>query len=538
MNEPFLYLKKIGIDTHQHAVVFMRKDNHVCRAEGFNSMNRVRVCLKNEKDQEGQKDQKGQEDQSIIATLITVSDDFLSHQEAGLSDFAWQLLNAQDGQKAHFSHAPAVESMSYVRGKLYGEPFTDEAAKCIVHDIKSGNYSDVQLAAFVAACADDRLDLQETIAITRAMVESGQRFDWSPKDSQNVDLKAKTAKYVLDKHCVGGLPGNRTTPIVTAIIAANGLVMPKTSSRAITSPAGTADTMETMTNVSLSFEHMRSVVATEGACLAWGGSVSLSPTDDIVIRVERALDLDSEGQLVASVISKKVAAGSNKVLIDVPVGPTAKVRTHRAAKKLCHHLSATGAAMGIEVVTHTSDGTQPVGRGIGPALEAHDVLAVLRNEPDAPIDLRNRSLQLAAELLQMAELTDEFDRPITQLAACYQLAERTLNSMAAYDKFLAICEAQGGFKEPGVAEFQHEICAEKNGIVTFINNRFIARLASLAGAPNAPLAGLTIHVRLGDKVEVGQPLMTLHSMARGELEYALSFYQDHPEALNIDKEIL
>ena len=314
MNDYFLYLRPIGIDTHQHAVVFMRKDCHVCRAEGFNSMNRVRICL-------GEK--------SIIATLITVSDDFLSHEEAGLSDSAWQMLGAEEGQRARFSHAPAVDSLSFVRGKLYGQEFSDEAAKAIVNDIKSGNYSDVQLAAFVAACADDRLNLKETIGITRAMVDSGQRFDWG-------------ADLVLDKHCVGGLPGNRTTPIVTAIIAANGLTMPKTSSRAITSPAGTADTMETMTTVALSFDHMREVVTEQGACLAWGGSVSLSPTDDIVIRVERALDLDSEGQLVASVISKKVAAGSNKVLIDIPVGPTAKVRTHAAAQKLGHHSNRHG----------------------------------------------------------------------------------------------------------------------------------------------------------------------------------------------------
>jgi len=510
MNDYFLYLRPIGIDTHQHAAVFMRKDCHVCRAEGFNSMNRVRICLG---------------DKSIIATLITVSDDFLSHEEAGLSDFAWQMLGAEEGQRARFSHAPAVDSLSYVRGKLYGQEFSEEAAKAIVHDIKSGNYSDVQLAAFVAACADDRLNLDETIAITRAMVESGQRFDWG-------------SELVLDKHCVGGLPGNRTTPIVTAIIAANGLTMPKTSSRAITSPAGTADTMETMTPVALSFDHMREVVTEQGACLAWGGSVSLSPTDDIVIRVERALDLDSEGQLVASVISKKVAAGSNKVLIDIPVGPTAKVRTHAAAQKLSHHLIATGEAMGLQVATHISDGSQPVGVGIGPALEARDVLAVLRNEAGAPMDLRKRSLELAGRLLQMANLKDEDGNELTQLEQCYQQAEETLNSLDAYDKFMAICEAQGGFSEPEEAQFKHVIRAGRTGIITFINNRFIARLASLAGAPNAKLAGLEMHVRLGDKVEEGTPLMTLHAEAAGELEYALAFYQDHPEALNIDKEII
>lgn len=505
MSENFLYLTKVGIDTYQQAVVFMRKDCHVCRAEGFNAMTRVKVCI---------------EKKSITATLITVSENLLSHQQAGLSDIAWSMLGAQEGDVAQFSHAPAVDSMSYVRGKLYGEPFTAISTEKIVRDINRGHYSDVQLAAFVAACADDHLTIEETIHLTKAMVNSGQRFVWQQD-------------RVMDKHCVGGLPGNRTTPIVTAIIAANGLVMPKTSSRAITSPAGTADTMETMTPVTLSFNKMRSVVEQHGACLAWGGSVSLSPIDDIIIRIERALDLDSEGQLVASVISKKVAAGSTHVLIDIPVGPSAKVRTHLAADKLSHHLIETGKALGLHLETLITDGNQPVGRGIGPALEAHDVLAVLRNQKNAPYDLIERSLQLAARLLSMAgiEGLNEFD-------ACYLRAQKTLNSGQAYDKFIEICQAQGGFSEPGYADFNHTLRAEETGIVSYFNNRFIAKLASLSGAPNAPLAGIKMHVRLGDKVEEGQALLTLYAQAQGELEYALQFYHSHPEAIQIDKEIL
>jgi thymidine phosphorylase len=511
MADNFLYLTKIGIDTYQHAVVFMRKDCHVCRAEGFNAMTRVRVCT----------DKK-----SITATLITVSEDFLSHQQAGLSDSAWQMLGAEEGDVVQFSHAPAVDSMSYVRGKLYGETLTDQSANAIVQDIKKGNYSDVQLAAFVAACADDRLSLVETIALTRAMVDSGERFHWSQK-------------RVLDKHCVGGLPGNRTTPIVTAIIAANGLTMPKTSSRAITSPAGTADTMETMTPVTLSFEHMQTVVEQQGACLAWGGSVSLSPIDDIVIRIERALDLDSEGQLVASVISKKVAAGSSHVLIDIPVGPSAKVRTHGAADKLSHHLIETGAALGLHVETIITDGNQPVGRGIGPSLEAHDVLAVLRNEKNAPQDLIERSLTLSARLLKMA-VRDDSEQSLDKRPDdfYYELAQKTLESGQAYEKFLTICQAQGGFKEPGVAPYKQTLFAREKGIVSYFNNRFIAKFASLAGAPNAALAGLEMHVRLGDKIEEGQALLTLHAQAQGELDYALEFYNSHPEAIQINKEVL
>lgn len=499
----FLYLTRLGIDTHQEPVVYMRENCHVCRAEGFTAQGRVLVSVNG---------------RSAICTLDVVTGDFLSHQKAGLSETAWRLLHPEEGDRATFRHAPPVESMSHVRGKLYGKAITDDAAHAIIKDIGEGHYSDIQLSAYVAACAANNLSVEETINITRAMVDAGQRFDWG-KDT-----------IVLDKHCVGGLPGNRTTPIVVAIVAANGLMMPKTSSRAITSPAGTADTMETLAPVTLSFERMRQVVEQEGACLAWGGSVSLSPTDDIIIRVERALDLDSEGQLVASVISKKVAAGSTHVLIDIPVGPTAKVRSPELAVHLSEALVATGEALGLKVQTVISDGNQPVGRGIGPALEARDVLAVLQGEAAAPQDLRDRALKLAAALLELGGACEHREG--------LELATNTLDSGAAWKKFQAVCEAQGGLRKPPESKFRHVIKASRAGVVAVINNRVVSRLASLAGAPNAPSAGLELHVTLGDLVEPGQPLMTLHSEAAGELAYALDFHDAHPDILRIEEEVV
>jgi thymidine phosphorylase len=499
----FLYLTRLGIDTHQEPVVYMREDCHVCRSEGFDAQGRVQISCA---------------DRSIIATLNMVKGDLLSHQKAGLSEAAWRLLSASEGDKAVFRHAPPVESMSHVRGKLYGKTLSAEGARQIIGDIHRGQYSDIQLSAYVTACAANNLSIEETIHITRAMVNTGRRFDWGD------------GHIIVDKHCVGGLPGNRTTPIVVAIVAANGLVMPKTSSRAITSPAGTADTMETLTQVNLGFDRMREVVEKEGACLAWGGSVALSPTDDVIIRVERALDLDSEGQLVASVISKKVAAGSTHVLIDIPVGPTAKVRSLELAERLASALTQTGEALGLKVNIVFSDGSQPVGFGIGPALEARDVLAVLQNERTAPQDLRQRALTLAAAMLEMGEACAAQEG--------LALATETLVSGRAWQKFQAICVAQGGLRKPPQAAHTHTIVAERRGIVALLNNRVISRLASLAGAPNAPAAGLYMHVRLGDVVEVGQALMSIHAEALGELEYALDFYNSHKQALIIEEEVV
>jgi len=500
VNNNFLYLRRLGIDTYQEPVVYIRDDCDICRAEGFSSQNRVQIDLG---------------ERHIIATVHMVSSDWLHHDEAGLSEAAWNLLGAQERERARLSHPAPVESMSYVRGKLYGNRFNHETAHAIIGDIRDGQYSDIQLAAYVAACADQRLDTGETIAITRAMVESGQRFDWD-------------RAVVLDKHCVGGLPGNRTTPIVVAIVTAAGLLMPKTSSRAITSPAGTADTMETLAPVNLSFEHMRRVVEQEGGCIAWGGSVSLSPTDDIVIRVERALDLDSEGQLVASVISKKVAAGATHVLIDIPVGPTAKVRQEDMAQRLGAQLIATGAALGLTVQVQCSDGTQPVGFGIGPALEARDVLRVLRRDSAAPQDLRTRALALAGSLLEMGGSA--------ATGAGLAQATQLLDSGAAWQKFRAICNAQGGMREPPLSRYQHPVVADRAGIVAHLNMRSLAKAAKLAGAPADKAAGIEMHVRLGEQVERGRPLFTMHADTRGELHYALDFLKAHPETLRVEIE--
>lgn len=493
---------RLGIDTYEEPVVYVRADSAVCRAEGFNARSRVRVSCR---------------ERAIIATLNTLHNGVVASGEAGLSEAAWNLLQPAPEDRLWLSHPRPVESMSDVRGKLYGHSLDAAAAQRIVRDIREGRYSDIELAAYVAACSGSRLDIDEIIVLTRAMVDVGARLDWAQP-------------LVMDKHCVGGLPGNRTTPIVVPIVAAAGLLMPKTSSRAITSPAGTADTMETLAPVDLSLTAMRRVVEQEGGCVVWGGSVSLSPVDDTVIRVERALDLDSEGQLVASVISKKVAAGSSRVLIDMPVGPTAKVRNEAMAERLTGHLLATGRALGIKLKVHISNGSQPVGHGIGPALEARDILAVLQGQPGAPADLRQRALALAGDLLEFGERVGAGEG--------YQLARSILDSGRAWDKFQAICEAQGGLREPPVARHSHTVVAERHGLVAHMNTRCIAKLAKLAGAPADAAAGLYLQVRLGDRVEPGETLFMVHAESRGALRYALDFLAAHPETVSVEESLI
>lgn len=489
----------MGVFSQGELLVFMRRDCFVCRSEGLAP--RSRVLLRSPKGE-------------VIATLLQVSKGLLRANEAGLSDTAWAALGVSDGDPVTVSHPRPVGSTGALRRRLFGSRLGQADFESVVGDIARGRYSEVEVTAFVTACSTLPLDEAEVRFLTGAMVDAGERLSW-PRGP------------ILDKHSVGGLPGNRTSPIVVAVVAACGLTIPKTSSRAITSPAGTADVMGVLTEVDLDIARMRQVVEREGGCLAWGGSVRLSPADDILIRVERALDIDPEGQLVASILSKKIAAGADQVVIDMPVGPTAKVRDEETAARLHARLEAVAAGFGLDVQVVASDASQPVGRGIGPALEARDVLSVLSNPAAAPQDLLDKSCMLAGVLLETSGLSSPGAGAIDALA--------TITDGRAWRKFQAICQAQGGLREPPVAQQQRPLCASSEGWISSIDNRRLGRLAKLAGAPDHAAAGIEMQVRLGDRVQAGQPLCTLHAGSEGELVYALDYAAANPDIIGVAK---
>lgn len=494
-----LTTRRLKLETQQEPIVLMHFDCPIARSEGFLARAQVELHA-------GGK--------TALATLYQVSDTIVGVHEIGLSEAVWRRLGVEDGTPVTVRHPQPLQSMSDVRSKVYGHRLGAGELHSIIQDIVAERYSDVQLAAFVTAFSSQAADVDEMVALTRAMVDVGERLSWP-------------GALIIDKHCVGGLPANRTTPLVVAIAASAGLTIPKTSSRAITSPAGTADAMETMAPVDLDTAAMRRVVEREGGCIVWGGSVRLSPADDILIRVERALDIDNASQLVASVLSKKIAAGSTHVVIDIPVGPTAKVRSDSAAEQLATHVEQVGAQLGLHVRPIRTDGRQPVGRGIGPALEARDVLAVLRGDADAPADLRDRAILLGGALLELGGVA----KPGTGS----ELAGSIVADGRALKKFEAICEAQGGIRRPPVAKLNDVVTATMTGRVSAINNRLVAKIAKLAGAPAAKAAGVEMHAKLGDRVANGQPLITVHAQSPGEMEYALAFARANTDAIEIDE---
>ncbi|MGA8854274.1 MAG: thymidine phosphorylase family protein [Christiangramia sp.] len=492
-----LKYKHLGIFTEHANVVFLKNDSYICISEGFEALTRVLVSSKTT---------------SIVASLNVVTSNILLKDEIGLSDTAAKKLDLSEGDNLTVSHLETIDSLDYLRAKIFNHKLDYAAYQNIITDIVKGNYSNIHLSAFITACAGDRIDITEIADLTKAMIASGIQLKWNKE-------------IVLDKHCIGGLPGNRTTPIIVSIITAFGLTMPKTSSRAITSSAGTADTMEVLTDVSLSPYEIKKVVEKEGGCFVWGDAARLSPADDILIKVEKSLDIDSEGQLIASVLSKKAAAGATHVIIDMPIGETAKVQSRKKAELIKSHIKIVGKEIGLTTEVLITDGSQPIGKGIGPVLEAIDVLKILRNEPDASEDLKERSILLAGTLLELSGKVV----PGNGIKTAIDL----LDSGKAYKKFKAICIAQGRFTEPKIAPFCHEVHSENKGTLIRIDNRKIAKLAKLSGAPENKASGILLNVHLGDTVEKGQLLYTIYAEAKGELKYALNYLKVHKDIMTV-----
>ncbi len=485
-----LKIRRVGIDTWRENVVYMHRDCPVVRAAGFQALSKVEVHANG---------------QLILAVLNVVSDErIVSACELGVSEDAFRRLGVEDGHSASIAHAEPARSIGALHRKISGERLGKEELASIVRDIADARYSKIELAAFVVATNQYELDREEVVHLTEAMIDVGRRLDWQREVGHGL---------VVDKHCIGGIPGNRTSMLVVPIVAAHGMLCPKTSSRAITSPSGTADTMEVLARVELPFERMVQIVRDTRACLAWGGTADLSPADDILISVERPLSIDSPGQMVASILSKKIAAGSTHLVLDIPVGPSAKVRSIAEAQRLKKLFEYVSKHLRLQLDVVLSDGRQPIGHGIGPVLEARDVMQVLQGDPAAPQDLRQKALRLAGRMI-------EFD-PDVRGGEGFQIARDILDSGRALAQMNAIIDAQGRRVDvPAAGALQAEILASEDGVVVAMDNLRIARIARLAGAPQVPAAGLDLLKRLGDSVVKGEPLYRIHAQYEADLQFA------------------
>ncbi len=482
-----LSVRRIGIDTYRENVAYLHRNCAIYRAEGFQALSKIQVHAADGK--------------LILATLNVVDDEnIVTPGQLGLSEQAFEQLGVEKSTLVGVGHAERAASMDAVRRKIAGERLEENEYREIIVDIAGSRYTKIEIAAYVVATKQNELDRDEVLYLTRAMVASGQRIEWNEP-------------RVVDKHCIGGIPGNRTSMLVVPIVAAHGLLFPKTSSRAITSPAGTADTMEVWCNVQVPIDQLKAIVRRHRGCLVWGGNAGLSPADDILISVQRPLGIDSIGQMVASILSKKLAAGSTHLLIDIPIGPSAKVRSMQNAQALRKIFEYVGDHTGLHVEVVVTDGRQPIGRGIGPVLEARDVMQVLQCDADAPQDLREKSLQLAGRIL-------EFD-PDVRGGRGYTLARDILDSGRALKKMNEIVDAQGRCTEPpALGERFFDVTSPADGVVVAMDNLRLARVARYAGAPMDKGAGVDLFHKIGDRVSKGDALYRVYSQYPADENFA------------------
>jgi AMP phosphorylase len=440
-----------------------------------------------------------------IQARVDVASNFIKKGEIALTDDILAYLLAKPGEHIEVTLMPSPRSSPFITKKMNGGRLSKKEIRAIIDDVINNALSEAEISEFIVGVYRNGMNDEETVGLTEAMCMTGERLHWR-------------AKVIADKHCIGGIAGNRTTPIVVSICAAAGLVMPKTSSRAITSAAGTADVIETVSSVDFSAAELQRIVQKTGACLAWGGSLGLAPADDKLIRIERTLRLDPDSQLIASILSKKIAAGSTHVLIDIPYGEGAKV-TKQRAQTLKENFLKVGKRFGLTMRVLLTDGSQPIGDGIGPVLEMIDALKVLHNR-EPPRDLQKKSLRLAGEIIELVG--------VRRKGEGIKLAREMLFSGAAAKKFEEIVNAQGrknSSLEPG--HLKRKIAANKTGRIIHIDNEKINRLATVLGCPTDKGAGIYLYKHVGDSVKKGEPAMTLYAHSQERLHEGVRNLEEH-----------
>lgn len=449
--------------------------------------------------------------------IVDVSSEMVALNEVGLFRDVLELLGLKGGEEVSVSLVPRPESVKFIKKKLDGIELKEKEIMEIVQGIHENVLDDVEISAFVSGVYVHGFTFNETVAMTKAILNVGKQ------------LKLKKG-LVADKHSIGGING-RATMLVVPIVAANGLMMPKTSSRAITSPAGTADSMEVLAPVNLRLGEIKKITEKIGAVISWGGSVDLAPVDDKIIKVEYPLGIDPQGQVIASVMSKKASVSAKYLVIDLPLGPEMKVKSEEEARDMALKFIELGKAFGMQVIAVVTDGSQPSGKAFGPALEAKYVMQIL--EGKFFDNLAEKSCLIAGALLEETGKAAK--------GKGYDLARETLESGKALKKMLEIIKAQGGkvtkSDDVHLGKFVEEIRAQKNGTISYFNIKLLRETAKIAGCPGDKRAGILLAVPKGQRVRKGDLILTLYGETKEKVEMAKKFAEENP-AYEMEKVIL
>ncbi len=407
------------------------------------------------------------------------------------------------------SSSEHISAISAIRKKLLGKKLNYKEIFSLMDELAHQKLGPVLTTYFVAAGFKEGFSNQELYYLTRAMAETGTKLHFRG--------------IVADKHSTGGLAGTRTTMILVPIIAAAGYKIPKNSSRAITTPAGTADTMEVLAPVTFSPSQIEKIVNEVGGCIVWGGHLGLAPADDVIIQVEEPLAFESFDKIIISIMAKKIASGATHLILDIPVGSTLKIRHFKDAEIIAEKFKFLAKKFKIKICIDINQTLEPAGHGIGPALEAIDVLKVLEQKPDRPFILEAKALRLAGKLLNLC-MNDNNDKNIKENGG-EELARNILTNGKALEKMRQIISAQGGnshicCEDIKLGKYKFELPSSKKGTITAFNNQELTIIAKILGAPSDKQAGIYIERRLDEKLDKNDILCILYSSDKWRLEEA------------------
>lgn len=446
---------------------------------------------------------------STLTAIVDFTEDLISSGTIGVYHEVQELLSKELTETVVVTPAEKPRSAHIVRKVMDGKKLERDEVNLLVRDIVEENLSDIELAAFITATHIRDLSEDETEWLTKAMIDTGEQIKFS-------------SSPIMDKHSIGGVPGNKITLLIVPIVAANGLLIPKTSSRAITGAGGTADLMEVLAPVAFTAAQIKEMTEKVGGVIVWGGGTNIAPADDKLIRIEYPLSVDPHCQLLASIMAKKGAVGAQKVVIDIPMGSGTKIPDAKAGRKLARDLIGLGERLGMDVDCALTYGASPIGRTVGPALEVREALKVLETM-EGPNSLIEKSVIIAGMLLEMGGVTPR--------GHGRELALETLRSGKALAKMKEIIQIQGGnpnvtHKDIPVGQYTADILAPSNGYIIEFFNKRIVQLARLAGAPNDKGSGVLIHKKRGESVQVGQPVLTVYAEKKEKLDEAVRFARE------------
>jgi len=436
-----------------------------------------------------------------LVVEIDFSEKDVKPGEIGLFGDIWKKKEIEEDDIVELIMESRPLSIETLKKKMLGKPASYQEIYALIKDIADDKLGKIETTYYAASSFVKPYSNEELYYVTKAMAETGEMLN----------LKIEVA----DKHSVGGLAGNRITPIIVSIVASLGIYIPKTSSRAITSPAGTADTMEVLCPVTFEMEKIREIIKKTKACLVWGGGLKMAPADDKIIKVSRPLALEPYDKMVVSIMAKKVAMGVDYLLIDMPVGETCKVSNMKQAKELEKKFVYLGSKFGMKVKVVPTLAQESVGRGIGPALEARDLLRVLQQHKFRPLDLEKKAARLAGNLIEL--------KGFCAVGKGEKIALEQIKNGQAWKKLNQIIVAQGGKENWNSEEVmqeveRYEIHSAKSGAIGFVDNRAINEVCMNLGAPIDKYAGIHTHVRFGDKIKKGDKLFTMYASAKDRLK--------------------